>query len=61
MAINRLIISLIKSTGITVSNQNNNLQEFKKIDLNIALPAKNIKVINSFYKGMHDMQRCLRL
>ena len=27
----------------------------------IALPTKNIKVINSFYKGMHDMQRCLRL
>ena len=27
----------------------------------IALPVKNIKVINSFYKGMHDMQRCLRL
>ena len=27
----------------------------------VALPAKNIKVINSFYKGMHDMQRCLRL
>ena len=26
----------------------------------VALPAKNIKVINSFYKGMHDMQRCLR-
>ena len=27
----------------------------------LALPTKNIKVINSFYKGMHDMQRCLRL
>ena len=27
----------------------------------VALPTKNIKVINSFYKGMHDMQRCLRL
>ena len=27
----------------------------------LALSAKNIKVINSFYKGMHDMQRCLRL
>ena len=25
----------------------------------LALPTKNIKVINSFYKGMHDMQRCL--
>ena len=29
--------------------------------LKLALPTKNIKVINSFYKGMHDMQRCLRL
>ena len=29
--------------------------------LKVALPTKNIKVINSFYKGMHDMQRCLRL
>ena len=27
----------------------------------VALPTKNIKVTNSFYKGMHDMQRCLRL
>ena len=27
----------------------------------LALPVKNIKVINSFYKVMHDMQRCLRL
>ena len=29
--------------------------------LKVALPDKNIKVINSFYKGVHDMQRCLRL
>ena len=27
----------------------------------VALPTKNIKVINSFYKGRHDMQKCLRL
>ena len=27
----------------------------------VALPAKNIKVINSFYKGMHYIQRCLML
>ena len=26
----------------------------------VALPVKNIKVITSFYKGMHDTQRCLR-
>ena len=34
------------------------LQEVSFYQKNQALPAKNIKVINSFYKGMHEMQRC---
>ena len=36
------------------------LSLYKVVVDSIALPTKNIKVINSFYKGMHDMQRCLR-
>ena len=44
---------------LLLSFQGNLIENFNTLYL--ALPAKNIKVINSFYKGMHDMQRCLRL
>ena len=41
--------------------RSNQLMKGKEMYSHLALPTKNIKVINSFYKGMHDMQRCLRL
>ena len=43
-----------------VGNEHKPQRDIKVAHL-VALPTKNIKVINSFYKGMHDMQSSLRL